>query len=174
MRADWGFSKALSFLVGLRPVGEYMFGGVCMCERGHPQTSLLARPPCTEECIWPLRWLQPQSVKDLEKHNRWRKRTQSQRQRWHVAWLRATYIPARLPGGQFLSLSFFMVAQLCPMGGLFYTLRGPAFWGTFAHVMWLSWEPLRWKTPNKVRPIAESRLFVPCASALHAGHLLAH
>lgn len=100
------------------------------------------------------------------------KRTQSQRQRWHMAWLRAMYIPARLTGGQFLSLSlsFFMVAQLCPMGGLFYTLRGPAFWGTFAHVMWLSWEPLRWKTPNKVRPIAESRLFVPYASALHAGH----
>lgn len=25
--------------------------------------------------------------------------------------------------------------------------------------MWLSWEPLGWKTPNKVRPVAEAGLF---------------
>lgn len=56
------------------------------------------------------------------------------------------------------------------MGGFFffYTLRGPAFSGAFAHVMRLSWEPFRWKT-NKVRPVAEAWLFLVCVLPT-AGH----
>lgn len=101
------------------------------------------------------------------KHNRRRKWTQQQ-QAWCVSWPRAIEIPARLPGG-LISLFFFKIAQLCPMGGFFfYTLRGPAFWGAFAHVMRLSWEPFRWKT-NKVRPVAEAWLFLVCVLPT-AGH----
>lgn len=115
----------------MRPVGEHMNGGVCVCERGHPPTALLARPPCPEDCIWPSGGYNPRTSRTWNRstiRGENGPRTSGSIGTWpgpgrHVS-------PARLPGGQ-ISLSFFMVAQLCPMGGLFYTLRGPAFWGDF-------------------------------------------
>lgn len=136
MMADWGLGRAreaLSFLLGLKPAGEHVFGmSACVREvtlKPYCWPALLA----AKDCIWPLWWPRLLSVKDLEKKAQSEeKETQNQWQHWHVSWS-GQFIAAlaRLPAG-LISLSFFfMVAQLCPMGGLFYTLQGPAFWGDF-------------------------------------------
>lgn len=67
-------------------------------------------------------------------------------------------------GDRFLSLSLFYGCTALPHGGAFFTHCGAQLsGGTFAHVMRLSWESLRWKTPNKVRPVAEACLFSGCS-----------
>ena len=68
-----------------------------------------------------------------KQHNRRRKRTQNQQRRWHVAWLRAVSIPARLPGGQ-ISLSFFYGCTALPHGGPFLHTARPSFLGELLHM----------------------------------------
>lgn len=63
-----GVREAPSFLVGVRPAGKHVFGGVCVCER-----EVTLKPHCrpdrlaAKDRVWPLWWPQPQSLKDLEK-----------------------------------------------------------------------------------------------------------
>lgn len=108
-----------------------MCGGVCVCERGYPQTAPPAILLAAEDCVWPLCGHNPRVLKTWKsKHNQRRKQTQNQWQHRHVAQPGVIYPPPQL-GSWGTDFSFFMVAQLCPTGGLFYTLRGPAFWGDF-------------------------------------------
>ena len=83
--------------------------------KSHCQPGLLA----TEDCIQPLWWPQSQSV------TTW-KTKHSQRKVYlaaaaHMSWLLAIESPARLPGGRFLSLSFFNNCTALPHGGAFFT-----------------------------------------------------
>lgn len=82
--------------------------------------------------------------------------------------------PSQASWGTDLSLSFFFFFYDCtalPHGGAFFThCEAQLSGGTFAHVMRLSWEPLRWKAPNKVRPVAEAWLCLVCVLPM-AGHL---
>lgn len=100
------------------------------------------------------------------KHNRRRKQTQTQQQRWHVAWPRVTSsCPAGLPGGLLSLAPFFFFLRLhssAPWGAFFTHCEAQLSRGTFAHTMWLCWESLTWKTPNKVRPFAEAWLLCSC------------
>lgn len=147
--------------------------GMSACVRGHPQTVLLARPPCAEDCIWPPGGHNPvlrtwkRSTIGGEKGPR----TSSSAGTWPGPG-RFISQPGFLGDG-FLSFFFFLwLHSYAPWGAFFTHCEAQLSGGTFAHVMRLSWEPLRWKTPNKVRPVAEAWLFLVCVFSM-ASHLLA-
>lgn len=108
--------------------------GMSACVRGHPQTVLLARPPCAEDCIWPPGGHNPvlrtwkRSTIGGEKGPR----TSSGAGTWPGPG-RFISQPGFLGDG-FLSFFFFYGCTAMPRGGPFLHTARPSFLGGLLHM----------------------------------------
>lgn len=112
-----------------------MFGGVCECESRHPPTTLLAWPPCPEDCVWPSGGHNPRMLSTWKRSTIGGEkgpRTSDSTGTWPGPGQTHLSQPGFL-GDRFLSF-FFMVAQLCPMGGPFLHTARPSFLGGLLHM----------------------------------------
>lgn len=113
-----------------------MFGGVCVCERGHPSTTLLARPPCPKDCIWPSGGHNPRMLRTWKRSTiggeKGPRTSGSIGRRPGPGRYRSQ--PGFLGDG-FLSLSlFFYGCTALPHGGPFLHTARPSFLGGLLHM----------------------------------------